>query len=77
MAFAEGLWLQHWRPTWKALQAKLLAELLPPKTQRIPRLLFLSEALARHPLVQAVAQRASHEPAPSRGRLPMGSIPLS
>jgi hypothetical protein len=77
LAFAEGLWLQHWKPTWKALQDRLRAETLPPEKQQITGMLFLSEALARHPLVQDVAQRACHEPLPSDGRLPMGSIPLS
>jgi hypothetical protein len=76
LAWAESLWLQHWKPTWRALQATLRAELLPPEKQRIPGLLFLAEALARHPLVQAVAQRACHEPPPSDGRLPMGQIAL-
>ena len=76
LAWAEGLWVQHWKPTWRALQARLRAELLPPEKQRIPGLLFLAEALARHPLVQQVAQRACQEPPPSDGRLPMGQIAL-
>jgi hypothetical protein len=76
LAWAEGLWLQHWRPAWSALQAKLRAELLPPEKQRIPGLLFLAETLARHPLVQAAAKRACTEPPPSDGRLPMGQIAL-
>jgi hypothetical protein len=77
LAWAEGLWLQHWKPTWRALQARLRAELLPPEKQNVPGMLFLAETLARHPLVQAVAQRACDEPLPDDGRLPMGSIPLS
>ena len=76
LVFAEGLWLQHWKPTWKALQARLRAELLPPEKRNVTGMLFLAEALARHPLVQAVAQRACHEPPPSDGRLPMGQIAL-
>jgi hypothetical protein len=77
LAWAEGLWIQHWKPTWRALQATLRAELLPPEKQNVTGMLFLAETLARHPLVQAVAQRACNEPPPSDGRLPMGSIPLS
>ena len=77
LAFAEGFWLQHWKPTWRALQATLRAELLAPEKQRVPGLLFLAEALARHPLVQKVAQRACTEALPDDGRLPIGSIPLS
>jgi hypothetical protein len=76
LALAEGLWMQNWKPVWAALQAKLRAELLPPEKQRIPGMLFLAEALARHPLVQAVVQRLYTEPAPSDGRLPMGAIAL-
>ena len=76
LAWAEGLWLQHWKPTWRALQATLRADHLPPEKQNVTGMLFLAETLARHPLVQAVAQRACTEPPPSDGRLPMGSIPL-
>jgi hypothetical protein len=76
LALAEGLWMQHWKPVWAALQAKLRAELLPPENRNVPGMLFLSEALARHPLVQAVAQRACNESLPEDGRLPMGQIAL-
>ena len=76
LAFAEGLWLQHWKPTWKALQARLRAELLPPEKRNVTGLLFLAETVARHPLVQAVAQRACQEPPPSDGCLSMGQIAL-
>ena len=76
LAFAEGLWLQHWKPTWKALQARLRAELLPPEKRNVPGMLFLAETLARHPLVQDAAHRACQEPPPSDGRLPMGQIAL-
>ena len=76
LALAEGLWMQHWKPVWAALQVKLRAELLPPEKQRLPGMLFLAEALVRHPLVQAVAQRLCTEPLPDDGRLPMGQIAL-
>jgi hypothetical protein len=76
LAWAEGLWAQHWKPTWRALQATLRADLLPPEKQNVTGMLFLAEALARHPLVQSVAQRLCTEPLPDDGRLPMGQIAL-
>ena len=42
---------------WRALQTRLRAELLPPEKRNVTGTLFLAEPLARHPLVQAVAQR--------------------
>ena len=77
LALAEGLWMQNWKPVWAALQAKLRQELLPPQQQKVVGMLFLAETVARHPLVQDVAQRACNEPPPSDGRLAMGQIALS